>query len=153
MQRFTVKITTTAQRYRENRKAMLVLDPDGSWRDLYKVLREEDIRTPQEDSGDIRVRLTTDNAAENEEQQDSGSDSNITAFPDTGRGRTTIRKRKRKRGEGHRKLSWIWCASKAPAADSTTSGLQVESGPSRESDDDDNEPLDDTTDEEIGDGA
>ena len=146
-----VKIATTAQRYRENRKATLVLDPGGSWRDSYKVLREEDIRAPQEDSGDIRVTLTMDNAAEKEGQQDSGLDSNLTAFPDAGRGRTTIRGKKRKRGEGHRKLSWIWSTSKAPA---TTSRLTVESEPPMESDDNnDNEPLDDTTNEEIGDGA
>ena len=153
MHRFAVKIASTAQRYRENRKAMLALEPNGTWLDRYKVLREEDIRAPQEDSGDIRVTLTTEDAREEERQQGFGPDSVLTAFPNTGRDTRTNRGKKRKRGEGHRKLSWIWFGTKAPEANPTASGPLTESEPPTESDADEGEPLNDTTDEQVGDGA
>jgi len=53
--RISHKIEHAAHRYRTARSALLVLDPEGDWKERLKELRREDIRGPGRDLGDKKT--------------------------------------------------------------------------------------------------
>ena len=55
--RLSHKITRYAQKYRTARNALLLLDPDGDWREELKELRQEDIRGPGRDPDESNGRF------------------------------------------------------------------------------------------------
>lgn len=55
--RLNHKIKHYAQKYRTARTALLVLDPDGNWREELKELRQEDIRGPGKDPDESNGRF------------------------------------------------------------------------------------------------
>lgn len=53
--RIVQKIERAAQKYRTARRALLVLDPDGVWKESLKELKREDLRGPGKDPEDTKT--------------------------------------------------------------------------------------------------
>jgi hypothetical protein len=105
---FVQRINATTRRYRSIRSKLLKLDGDGAWMTIYQPLNDDDVRAPQEDEDDIRLRTRPKKrrrtTRKSDDEQSSSSEDEELDFGDA----NDSKKRRKKVKEGKRRLSWIW---------------------------------------------
>ncbi|KAK7442070.1 hypothetical protein VKT23_016346 [Stygiomarasmius scandens] len=102
-----MRIHSSKVRYRHARTALVVLDPDGSWSDEFRELRDSDVRglnesalTKEEVAEREALRQRGFNTERQEDQLEAEVEEGIVVLPE---GVLT-----RVQGEDRRTLSWIW---------------------------------------------
>ncbi|THH18698.1 hypothetical protein EUX98_g8912 [Antrodiella citrinella] len=112
--KFHAKINASVACYRAARAALLVLDPNGTWKAHLLELSTKDVRGPNNEDNDV------DNDEDNDERDSGGIN--------TAQSKT---KETRARGEGHYEISWIWLVQpgiqgKERVANDFSDGMRVE---------------------------